>query len=96
MTVSENLMIALAIANNKGAEALSLMDTPELRRQLDGVLDRYSWGSQTQRLVLAQGVQLLDIAMAVVSKPAYFSWMSRQVASALRKSLILWTSSWVL
>ena len=72
MTVSENLMIALAIANNKGAEALSLMDTPELRRQLDGVLDRYKLEDHKDSTVsaLAQGVRkLLDIAMAVVSKP---------------------------
>ena len=41
MTVSENLMIALAIANNRALDALTLMDTPELRSKLDNVLSRY-------------------------------------------------------
>ena len=72
MTVSENLMIALAIANNRGADALSLMDTPDLRLKLDEVLKRYKLEPQKDATVsaLAQGVRkLLDIAMAVVSKP---------------------------
>jgi branched-chain amino acid transport system ATP-binding protein len=72
MTVEENLMIALAIANNRGADALSLMDTPDLRSKLDEVLKRYRLESQKDATVsaLAQGVRkLLDIAMAVVSKP---------------------------
>ena len=72
MTVSENLMIALAIANNRGANALSLMDTPDLRSKLDDVLKRYKLEPHRDSTVsaLAQGVRkLLDIAMAVVSKP---------------------------
>ena len=72
MTVSENLMIALAIANNRGADALSLMDTPDLRSKLDAVLKRYKLEPHRDSTVsaLAQGVRkLLDIAMAVVSKP---------------------------
>lgn len=72
MTVEENLMIALAIANNRGADALSLMDTPDLRSKLDEVLKRYRLEPQKDATVsaLAQGVRkLLDIAMAVVSKP---------------------------
>ncbi len=72
MTVAENLMIALAIANNRGADALSLMDTPDLRSKLDEVLKRYRLEPQKDATVsaLAQGVRkLLDIAMAVVSKP---------------------------
>ena len=72
MTVSENLMIALAIANNRGADALSLMDTPDLRSKLDAVLKRYKLEPHRDATVsaLAQGVRkLLDIAMAVVSKP---------------------------
>ena len=72
MTVSENLMIALAIANNRALEALSLMDTPELRLQLDNVLNRYNLNAYQDLTVsaLAQGVRkLLDITMAVVSKP---------------------------
>ena len=72
MTVSENLMIALAIANNRGTDALSLMDTPDLRFKLDAVLKRYKLEPQRDATVsaLAQGVRkLLDIAMAVVSKP---------------------------
>ena len=72
MTVSENLMIALAIANNRGTDALSLMDTPDLRLKLDAVLKRYKLEPQKDATVsaLAQGVRkLLDIAMAVVSKP---------------------------
>jgi branched-chain amino acid transport system ATP-binding protein len=72
MTVAENLMIALAIANNRGTDALSLMDTPDLRLKLDEVLKRYNLEPQKDATVsaLAQGVRkLLDIAMAVVSKP---------------------------
>ena len=65
-------MIAIAIANNKGIEALGLMDTPEIRFQLDDVLSRYKLNIHRDSKVsaLAQGVRkLLDIAMAVVSKP---------------------------
>jgi branched-chain amino acid transport system ATP-binding protein len=65
-------MIALAIANNRGANALGVMDTPDLRLKLDTVLKRYKLESQKDATVsaLAQGVRkLLDIAMAVVSKP---------------------------
>ena len=40
MTVAENLMISLAIANNTAFDALRLMDTPELRQQLDAILTR--------------------------------------------------------
>jgi branched-chain amino acid transport system ATP-binding protein len=72
MTVAENLMIALAIANNRGTDALGLMDTPDLRLKLDEVLKRYNLEPQKDATVsaLAQGVRkLLDIAMAVVSKP---------------------------
>ena len=72
MTVAENLMIALAIANNNAFEALRVMDTPDLRKQLNAVLLRYKLDAYRDSTVsaLAQGVRkLLDIAMAVVSKP---------------------------
>ena len=72
MTVAENLMISLAIANNTAFDALRLMDTPELRQQLDAVLARYKLAAHRDSTVsaLAQGVRkLLDIAMAVVSRP---------------------------
>ncbi len=72
MTVAENLMISLAIANNTAFDALRLMDTPELRQQLDAVLARYKLEAHRDSTVsaLAQGVRkLLDIAMAVVSRP---------------------------
>ena len=72
MTVSENLMIALAIANNTGFDALRTMDTSDLRNQLDAVSSRYKLDDYRNSTVsaLAQGVRkLLDIAMAVVSKP---------------------------
>ena len=65
-------MISLAIANNTAFEALRLMDTPELRQQLDVILTRYKLEAHRDSTVsaLAQGVRkLLDIAMAVVSKP---------------------------
>ena len=72
MTVSENLMIAIAIINNQGLDALRLMDTPEVRSQLDDILSRYKLDIHRDSTVssLAQGVRkLLDIAMAVVSRP---------------------------
>ena len=53
MTVSENLMIALAIANNRGADALGLMDTPDLRSKLDEVLKRYKLEPQKDATVSA-------------------------------------------
>ena len=65
-------MISLAIANNTAFDALRLMDTPELRQQLDAVLARYKLEAHRDSTVsaLAQGVRkLLDIAMAVVSRP---------------------------
>ena len=72
MTVSENLMIAIAVANNRAIDALRPMDTPELRNQLNDVLTRYKLDAHGGATVsaLAQGVRkLLDIAMAVVNKP---------------------------
>ncbi len=72
MTVAENLMIALAIAENRGSRSLRVMDTPELREKCDAVLKRYNLDIHRDATVsaLAQGVRkLLDIAMAVVSKP---------------------------
>ena len=65
-------MISLAIANNAAFDALRLMDTPELRQQLDAILTRYKLEAHRDSTVsaLAQGVRkLLDIAMAVVSRP---------------------------
>lgn len=72
MTVSENLMIALAIAENKGLDSLRLMDNQELHVKCDSVLKRYKLDVHRDSTVsaLAQGVRkLLDIAMAVVSQP---------------------------
>ena len=65
-------MISLAIANNTAFDALRLMDIPELRQQLDAILTRYKLEAHRDSTVsaLAQGVRkLLDIAMAVVSRP---------------------------
>ena len=65
-------MISLAIANNTAFDALRLMDNPELRQQLDAILTRYKLEAHRDSTVsaLAQGVRkLLDIAMAVVSRP---------------------------
>ena len=72
MTVAENLMIALAIAENRGMKALAEMDSDELREKRDIVLRRYQLEAYADLTVsaLSQGVRkLLDIAMAVVSKP---------------------------
>ena len=72
MTVAENLMISIAIANNKRLTLCGLMDTPEVKAQLDAILSRYKLDIHRDSTVsaLAQGVRkLLDIAMAVVSRP---------------------------
>ncbi len=72
MTVAENLSVALAIANNRGMKALFEMDTCELRQQCDEALDRYQLDNYKNTIVstLSQGIRkLLDISMAVVSKP---------------------------
>ena len=72
MTVAENLMIALAIAKNRGFAALREMENPDLLARRDDVLTRYHLESYKDMTVnvLSQGVRkLLDIAMAVVSEP---------------------------
>jgi len=66
------LMIALAIAKNRGFAALREMESPDLLARRDDVLTRYHLEKYKDMTVnvLSQGVRkLLDIAMAVVSEP---------------------------
>ena len=72
MTVVENISIALAIAENRGMAALRPMASVALSEKCDEVLERYNMASYRDQSVsvLSQGVRkLLDIAMAVISKP---------------------------
>ena len=72
MTVEENLRIALAIAENRGVEALRPMESDALEAKCSDVLRRYKLEPHKHMTVsvLSQGIRkLLDIAMAVVSEP---------------------------
>lgn len=72
MTVFENVLMALAIARNPGLAMLRPMRSPDLENSCDDVLERYQIAQYRDHTVatLSQGVRkLLDIAMAVVSKP---------------------------
>lgn len=72
MSVEENIATALAIALNTGTAALRPMQCAELDAQVTAVLERYRIAEHRHMTVsaLSQGVRkLLDIAMAVVSKP---------------------------
>ncbi|MCK5445326.1 MAG: ABC transporter ATP-binding protein [Rhodospirillaceae bacterium] len=72
MTVEENILTALAIASNTGLGALRQMMRPELVSKCNDVLERYQIAQHRDHTAgtLSQGVRkLLDIAMAVISKP---------------------------
>ena len=91
MTVFENIQTALAVAHNQGLEMLRPMHNPDLEEKCNEVLERYQIVQYRDHKVstLAQGVRkLLDISMAVVSKPRICYWMSRPAVSASKKSLI--------
>ena len=72
MTVYENLLTALAIAESPGLAMLKPMHRTELERRCDEIIERYQITAYRDHVAraLPQGVRkLLDIAMAVVSKP---------------------------
>ncbi len=72
MTVGENILMALAIARNRGLEMLKPMHQPDLFAKCNEVLERYQIAQYRDTIAsaLSQGVRkLLDIAMAVVSEP---------------------------
>lgn len=72
MTVFENVLTALAIARNRGMAMLRPMRDAGLEQRCNAVLERYRIAQYRDHTVstLSQGVRkLLDIAMAVVSKP---------------------------
>jgi len=72
MTVYENLLTALAIAESPGLTMLKPMHRAELEQRCDEILERYQIAAYRDHVAraLSQGVRkLLDIAMAVVSKP---------------------------
>ena len=72
MTVFENLMIALARSTIRVRRQLSLMDTPELRRQPDE-FSTVRFRDHKDSTVSAREAQLLDIAMAVVGESPHTS-----------------------
>jgi len=72
MTVYDNLLTALAIADSAGLNALLPIKRPELQQRCEETLARYhiSEHRDSEASTLSQGVRkLLDIAMAMVSKP---------------------------
>lgn len=72
MTVYENLLTALAIADSAGLNVLKPIHRPELAQRCEETLQRYriSEHRDSEASTLSQGVRkLLDIAMAMVSKP---------------------------
>ena len=72
MTVYDNLLTALAIADSSGLNALRPINRPELQQRCEETLARYriSEHRDSEASTLSQGVRkLLDIAMAMVSKP---------------------------
>jgi len=71
-SVSDNLLIALGIAEADGASGLRRLRRPELMARVDALLERYRIAEyRDQRAgTLPQGVRkLLDIAMAMVARP---------------------------
>ena len=72
MSVVENLMIAIGVAEAEGPNVLGLLDTDGRRARANEILERYQI-TQYQEMacgLLPQGVRkLLDIAMAMVGKP---------------------------
>ena len=72
MTVQENLLIALSIAHEDGGAMLRAARRPELLDEAERVLKQFTIWEQRDAVAstLSQGVRkLLDIAMAVVSRP---------------------------
>ena len=72
MTVADNLLMALAISENRGSKAMRPMINPSLIEKSENILERYQMIQYRDLVVsaLSQGVRkLLDIAMAVVSNP---------------------------
>ncbi len=72
MTVYDNLLTALAIADSRGLNALKPIKRPDLERHCEETLARYQITDyrDSEASTLPQGVRkLLDIAMAMVSKP---------------------------
>jgi branched-chain amino acid transport system ATP-binding protein len=72
MTVFDNLLTALAIAQSPGTAMLRPLRRPELVEQSEATLARYSIAGYRDQPAsqLPQGVRkLLDIAMAMVSRP---------------------------
>ncbi len=71
-TVSDNLLIALGIAEAENATGLRRLRRPDLMAKVDAMLERYriqEYGRQ-RAATLPQGVRkLLDIAMAMVAAP---------------------------
>jgi len=72
MSVADNLLIALGIAEAEGASGLRRLRRPDLAAKVDAILERYhivDYGQQGAG-TLPQGVRkLLDIAMAMVTGP---------------------------
>jgi branched-chain amino acid transport system ATP-binding protein len=72
MTVYENLLTALAITESQGLEMLKPMHRADLEQPCEDILERFQIADYRDHIAsaLSQGVRkLLDIAMAVVSKP---------------------------
>ncbi|MFT6583155.1 MAG: ABC transporter ATP-binding protein [Alphaproteobacteria bacterium] len=72
MTVFDNVLTALAIADSEGFKALRAIDRPALLLRCDETLARYRIAEHRDVVAstLSQGVRkLLDIAMAMVSRP---------------------------
>jgi branched-chain amino acid transport system ATP-binding protein len=72
MSVYENLLTALAITESPGLAMLKPMHRAELEQRCEEILERYQITDYRDHTAsaLSQGVRkLLDIAMAVVSKP---------------------------
>ncbi|MQQ07100.1 ATP-binding cassette domain-containing protein [Epibacterium sp. SM1979] len=72
LTVIDNMLIALTIANGARPALMRRAVTPELEERAMALLDRFGIAHHAQREVgvLAQGVRkLVDIAMATVAEP---------------------------
>jgi branched-chain amino acid transport system ATP-binding protein len=72
LSVLENLLTAVAIANSPGLGMLRPLRRPELLARAEEVLERYGIAAHRDQLAsdLSQGARkLLDIAMAVVGGP---------------------------
>ncbi len=72
LTVIENLLTAVAIASSPGLAMLRPLRRPELLERAEAILERYRIAAYRDQPAsdLSQGARkLLDIAMAVVSRP---------------------------